>query len=113
MILLLITPFTNIEADVSSHEDSMPSIIAIFDNINCLSRIKFYGKNSIIVCITKQIPFMKAIFNILILIAVIGLAYLLFNGIKEPIAFKSELDRRESIVVDRLSNIKTCQEMSL
>lgn len=54
---------------------------------------------------------MKAIINILILLAIIGLAFLLYSGIKEPIVFKSELDSRESVVVDRLSNIKVCQEM--
>lgn len=54
---------------------------------------------------------MKVIINLVILLAIAGLAFLLYSGIKEPIVFKSELDRRESVVVDRLNNIKTCQEM--
>lgn len=54
---------------------------------------------------------MKLILNILILLAIIGLAYLLVGGIKEPIVFKQELDKREGVVVNRLNNIKTCQEM--
>lgn len=68
-------------------------------------------EKTLLLCILVQNSKMRIIINLIILAAILGLAYLLFFSIKEPISFKNELDRREGIVVDRLENIKTCQEM--
>lgn len=54
---------------------------------------------------------MKAIINILILLAIIGLSYLLVSGIQEPIVFKNAFDERKAVVAERLNDIKTCQEI--
>ena len=42
---------------------------------------------------------------------IIGLAYLLYSGIAEPIAFKAEKDRRKLVVTTKLEQIRTCQEI--
>jgi hypothetical protein len=54
---------------------------------------------------------MKYLINLLLLLAVVGIAYLLVNGINEPIAFKAEQERRKNVVAERLSNIRDCQEI--
>lgn len=54
---------------------------------------------------------MKLFFNLLILVAILGLAYLLVNSIKEPIKFREEKDKREAVVSHKLKQIRTCQEM--
>ena len=54
---------------------------------------------------------MKIIINILIVLGIIGLAYLLVQSIQEPIAFKAEKDKREDAVVDKLKKIRQTQEV--
>lgn len=54
---------------------------------------------------------MKYLINILLLLAIVGTAYLLVNGINEPIAFKAEQERRKNVVAERLSQIRDCQEI--
>ncbi len=54
---------------------------------------------------------MRAIINILLVLLIGFLIYTLYSIVKEPIAFQKEKDKRESIVVDQLKNIRTSQEM--
>lgn len=54
---------------------------------------------------------MRVIINIA-LIAIIGLlVWALISGIREPIAFQKERERRERAVVERLIDIRTSQEL--
>lgn len=54
---------------------------------------------------------MKYLINAL-LIGLIGLlAFMLYNAIKEPIAFAAEKDKREQAVEDRLKDIRKSQEI--
>lgn len=54
---------------------------------------------------------MKYLINAIIVGAVIFLGYLLYNGINEPIKFRSELEKRKVVVTDKLVNIRSAQEM--
>jgi len=54
---------------------------------------------------------MRLIINIVLVALIAGLAYLLYSGIAEPIAFKAEKDRRKATVVHKLGQIRTCQEI--
>jgi len=54
---------------------------------------------------------MKYLINLLILGAVVLLGYLLYYGINEPIKFKAELDSRKTVVTDKLTQIRKCQEI--
>ncbi|WP_235295712.1 hypothetical protein [Portibacter marinus] len=54
---------------------------------------------------------MRLILNILLILGIVGLAYLLYYNVKEPIAFQAEKTRRETRVVDRLKDIRTSQEL--
>lgn len=54
---------------------------------------------------------MKGIINILIILGIIGAAYLLVQSIQEPIKFKAEKEKRENAVVTQLKNIRTVQEV--
>ena len=53
---------------------------------------------------------MRLVVN-LVLVAIVGfLVYALYSSIREPIAFKTEKERRERQVVDQLMKIRTAQE---
>jgi len=54
---------------------------------------------------------MRYVINILLLLAIVGLGYLLFGSIKTPIEFRSEKKVRKDQVTDRLNDIRKCQEM--
>lgn len=54
---------------------------------------------------------MKYLINLLLVLAIIGIAYLLVNGINEPIAFKAEQEKRKNVVAERLTQIRDCQEL--
>ncbi|MEM1215205.1 MAG: hypothetical protein AAGJ82_05950 [Bacteroidota bacterium] len=54
---------------------------------------------------------MRLAFNIILLLVAAALAYLLYMGIQEPIAFDNEKNRRKDIVVEKLETIRTAQEM--
>ena len=54
---------------------------------------------------------MRLILNIVLFLIAVGLGYALYQSIKEPIAFGDELARREDIVVDRLKQIRTAQQL--
>ncbi len=54
---------------------------------------------------------MRLVLNIILILAIIGLAYLLYYNVKEPIAFRAEKTKREGQVVDRLKDIRTAQEI--
>ena len=54
---------------------------------------------------------MRLIINLVLIALVAALAYLLFDSIREPIQFKDAKDLRKSIVVAKLKQIRTAQEM--
>jgi len=54
---------------------------------------------------------MKYLINIILLLIVAFLGYLLYTSIKEPIAFGETKDRRQNVVVDKLREIRTAQEI--
>ena len=53
---------------------------------------------------------MKVVINVLLVLAILALGYLLYANILEPIEFKAEKTKREDAVVERLKDIRTCQE---
>ncbi len=53
---------------------------------------------------------MRIVINIVLLLITIGLVYLLYSSIQEPIEFKKERTRREDAVIARLMQIRTAQE---
>jgi len=54
---------------------------------------------------------MKLVINIILTLLILFLGYLLYNSIKEPIAFKAQKDARSTAVKNRLMNIRTSQEL--
>jgi len=54
---------------------------------------------------------MKYLINLLLIAAILGIGYLLVNGINEPIAFKAAQEARKNVVAERLTQIRECQEM--
>ena len=54
---------------------------------------------------------MKYVINLVVLAIIVGLVYVLFSGIQEPIKFRKEKERRKNIVVEQLENIRTSQEL--
>lgn len=54
---------------------------------------------------------MKIVINLLLLLAVAALGYLLFDSIREPIEFQSAKTARKAAVVERLNDIRECQEI--
>jgi hypothetical protein len=54
---------------------------------------------------------MRLLLNILLILGIGFLAYLLYYNIKEPIAFQAEKVKRERVVVDRLMDIRTSQDI--
>ncbi len=54
---------------------------------------------------------MKYALNLIILLGIAALAYLLYYNIKEPIDFRAEKDTRLRAVGEKLSDIRTCQEI--
>ena len=54
---------------------------------------------------------MKYIINLLIVALVVFLGYSLYNSIKDPIAFRGELTKRQGRVVSQLETIRKVQEI--
>jgi len=54
---------------------------------------------------------MKHILNIVLILAIILLGYMLYNSIKEPIAFGEAKNLRKNAVVDKLEDIRKSQEI--
>ncbi len=54
---------------------------------------------------------MKLIVNLLLLLLILGLGYLLYNSIKEPIQFETQKNRREAAVIDKLIKIREAQDL--
>ena len=54
---------------------------------------------------------MKYLINLLILGAIGFLGYMLWNSINEPIKFRAELSKRQNVVVSKLEQIRTAQEL--
>lgn len=53
---------------------------------------------------------MRTIINILLLIIIVGLGYLLYDSIREPIVFQKEKQIREDAVAKKLRTIRTTQQ---
>lgn len=64
--------------------------------------VKFAGKHKII----KQ---MKRIIQVVLAIAMVVLAYLVWESIQSPIRFNKEKDKRYSVTIQRLKDIRTAQ----
>ena len=54
---------------------------------------------------------MRLIINVILILVIGALAYLLYDGIREPIAFKGEYNLRKGAVVDQLKEIRSAQEL--
>lgn len=54
---------------------------------------------------------MKLIINIVLILLIIFMGYLLYYSIQEPIKFDEVKIKREAVVVDRLMDIRTSQEI--
>ncbi len=54
---------------------------------------------------------MRSIINIILLLLIGALIFTLYSIIKEPISFQEAKDKRREIVVDKLKEIRTSQEM--
>lgn len=52
---------------------------------------------------------MRTIINIALFLVIILLSFLLISSIRGPIQFKSELDKRETAVINTLENHRSCQ----
>ncbi|MEO1436330.1 MAG: hypothetical protein AAFV80_12390, partial [Bacteroidota bacterium] len=52
---------------------------------------------------------MKIVINVLILLAILGVGYMLVNSIKEPIEFEAVKEQRKDAVVAKLKEIRTAQ----
>ncbi|TVQ44407.1 MAG: hypothetical protein EA362_10190 [Saprospirales bacterium] len=54
---------------------------------------------------------MKLILNIVLALIIVALVYFLIVSIQEPIEFQSEKERRSSVVVEQLREIRQAQQM--
>ena len=54
---------------------------------------------------------MKFIVNLLLLLLILGLGYLLYNSIKEPIMFETQKTKREQAVIEKLIKIREAQDL--
>ncbi len=54
---------------------------------------------------------MKLVINLLLMFLILGLGYLLYNSIKEPIKFETQKNRREAAVIDKLIQIRKAQDL--
>ncbi len=54
---------------------------------------------------------MRLVLNILLALIALFLCYLLYDSIKEPIAFDNDKELREGAVVERLEDLRTSQEL--
>ena len=52
---------------------------------------------------------MKKVFQVIFLLVIVGLIYLLYESIMEPIRFQEQYDKRKNAVVDRLKLIRDTQ----
>ncbi len=53
---------------------------------------------------------MRLLLNLIIFIIICALGVYLYNSIQEPIAFKTQLDKRENAVVDKLIKVRDAQQ---
>lgn len=54
---------------------------------------------------------MKIAINVVLVLIIAGLVYLLIDSIQEPIEFQAEKERRSSVVIDQLRDIREAQRM--
>lgn len=52
---------------------------------------------------------LKIVIEIVLLVAVVGLVYLIYSSIMEPVTFNKERAYRESVAIQRLKDIRTLQ----
>lgn len=52
---------------------------------------------------------MKTIIQIALAIVILVLGYLIYESIMEPVRFRQEVDKRESVIIDRLRDIRQVQ----
>ncbi len=53
---------------------------------------------------------MRMIISLVLLAGILGLSFVLFSNIQDPIKFRDEKNARKDVVVDKLKQIRTCQE---
>lgn len=54
---------------------------------------------------------MKLLLNVLLILGILGVGYLIYGSIKEPIVFESAFSKRKSAVVKQLEKIRTAEEV--
>lgn len=53
---------------------------------------------------------MKKVLQIVLVVVIIGLAYLLADGIMAPLRFKKEVQEREAVVITRIKDIRAAEQ---
>lgn len=51
----------------------------------------------------------KTIYQIVLVLAAIVLAFLIYNSIMNPVRFNQEVDKREAVIIEKLKDIRTMQ----
>jgi len=59
--------------------------------------------------IIAKYPKIKIVFQILLPVAILALAFYLYKGIETPIKFKKEMEVRHDVVKQNLMDIRTAQ----
>lgn len=54
---------------------------------------------------------MKVVINLVLILLIALLGYMLYNAIKDPIAFQEAKEYRKGVVVNKMEDIRTAQEM--
>lgn len=54
---------------------------------------------------------MRLLINLILAAVVVGLVWTLISSIQEPIAFKTEKEKRERAVIERLMDVRTAQDL--
>ena len=54
---------------------------------------------------------MKYVINLILVLLILAFAYFLYQSIAEPIKFTDEKAKREKVVINRLKQLRTAQEM--
>jgi uncharacterized protein with FMN-binding domain len=54
---------------------------------------------------------MRVVINLVLFVIICSLVWVLYNSIREPIAFNTEKDKREQAVTDRLKSIRLAQDL--
>ena len=54
--------------------------------------------------------FYKVMTYLVFPVIIVGLVYLIYESVMEPVRFNKEVERRTEVSIDRLKNIRTLQE---